>query len=110
MKTSDLRDEQGQLTGFSVSNLLLSRHAVARVVGSIQGVEIIRKQKRFVFSARDDFCEFVVDGKTFMAIEPFGDNSEFWVVPGPVAEGKCKSQRSASRLSSTGSLEAEHDG
>lgn len=27
---------------------------------------------------RDDFLEFMIEGMTF--IEPFGDNSEFWVV------------------------------
>jgi hypothetical protein len=88
MKTRDLRDEQGLLTGFSVSNLFFSRHAVARVVASIPGVEIVRKQKRIAFSARDDFCEFIVDGKTFLAIEPFGDNSDFWVVPESIPEGR----------------------
>jgi hypothetical protein len=32
MKTRDLRNDQGQLTGFSVGNLLLSRHLVPRIV------------------------------------------------------------------------------
>jgi hypothetical protein len=86
MKTRDLRNEQGQLTGFSVSNLLISRHAVPRIVASIRGAEIVRKQKRFALSGRDDFCEFIVDGKTFLVIEPFGDNSEYWVVPEPAEE------------------------
>ena len=83
MKTRDLRNEQGQLTGFSVSNLLLSRHGVPRIVAAIPGAELVRKQKRFALSAPDDFCEFLVDGKTFLAIEPFGDNQEFWVITEP---------------------------
>ena len=86
MKARDLRNDQGHLTGFSVSNLLLSRHGVPRIVANIPGAEIVRKQKRFALSAPDDFCEFVVEGKTFLAIEPFGDNSEFWLVTEPPEE------------------------
>lgn len=86
MRTHDLRDQDGRLTGFSVSNLLLDRHTVPRIVASIRGAQIVRKQRRFALSAPDDFCEFVVDGKTFLALEPFGDNSEFWVVTEPAQE------------------------
>jgi hypothetical protein len=83
MKTRDLRNDQGQLIGFSVSNLLLSRHGIPRIVASIDGAEVVRKQKRFALSDPDDFCKFVLDGKTFLAVEPFGDNSEFWLVTEP---------------------------
>ena len=82
MKTRDLRQESGQLTGFIVSNLLLSRYRVPRIVASIPGARVVRKQRRFA-RARDDFCEFVVGGKTFLAIEPFGDNDCYWVVAEP---------------------------
>jgi len=82
MKTRDLRQESGQLSGFSVSSLLLSRYGVPRIVASIPGARIVRKQKHLA-RARDDFCEFVVDGKTFLAIEPFGDNDCYWVVAEP---------------------------
>ncbi|GGX22665.1 hypothetical protein GCM10011282_30880 [Undibacterium macrobrachii] len=83
MKTRELRNDDGHLTGFSVSNILLGRHGVPRVIASIPGATVIRKQRRFAISTPDDFCEFVVDGKTFLAIEPFGDNSEFWLVTEP---------------------------
>jgi hypothetical protein len=83
MKTREIRNDKGQLTGFSVSNLLLSRHGVPSVVADIPGAQLVRKQKRFVLSAPDDFCEFTVDGRTFLAIEPFGENSEFWIVTEP---------------------------
>jgi len=86
MKTRDLRNDQGQLTGFSVSNFLLSRHRVPSIVAEIPGAELVRKQQRFALSAPDDFCEFIVNGRTFLAIEPFGDNSEFWVVTEPPDE------------------------
>ena len=86
MKTCDLHNDDGRLTGLSVSNLLLGRHGVPRIVSAIPRAAVLRKQKRFALSAPDDFCEFVVGGKTFLAIEPFGDNSEFWLVTEPPEE------------------------
>jgi hypothetical protein len=86
MKTRELRTDQGELIGFIISNLLLSRHGVSSVVEAIDGARVLRKQKRFAIFARDDFCEFMIDGETFLAIEPFGDNSEFWVVSEPPKE------------------------
>ena len=65
---------------------MLSRHGVPRIVSDIPGAQVVRKQEHFALSASDDFCEFIVDGKTFLAIEPFGDNSEFWVVTEPPEE------------------------
>jgi len=44
---------------------------------------LVRKQRPFRVAGPDDFCEFLVDGKTFLVIEPFGDNSQFWVVAEP---------------------------
>lgn len=86
MRTQELRNDNGALTGFRVSNLFLSRYGVPKVVASIPGATIVRKQEPFRFGGPDDFCQFVVDGKTFLAIEPFGDNSEFWVVAEPPEE------------------------
>ncbi len=86
MKTTEMRNDQGALTGFRVSNLFLSRHGITKIVARIPGVQILRKQKPFRFSGPDDFCEFTVDGKKFLAIEPFGDNSEFWIVCEPPEE------------------------
>ncbi len=86
MKTRDLRSEAEALIGFSVSSFVLSRHAVPRIIAGIPGATVVRKQRRFAISAPDDFCEFVVDGKTFLAIEPFGDNTEFWLVTEPPEE------------------------
>jgi len=86
MKTRELRTDHGMRTGFSVISLLLSRHGVARVVATISGATVVRKQRLFAISARDGFCEFVASSKTFLAIGPFGDNSEFWLVTEPPEE------------------------
>jgi len=71
------------LTGFRISNLFVRRGSLPNIVCTIPGARIVRKQRSFRLAGRDDFCEFVVDGKTFLVIEPFGDNSQFWVVTEP---------------------------
>jgi len=83
MKTTELRNDSGTVTGFSVRSTLLTRWGVPAIVRSILSARVVRKQQAFRLAGPDDFCEFVVDGKTFLVIEPFGDNSEFWVVAEP---------------------------
>jgi hypothetical protein len=83
MKTKDLKTDDGILIGLIVNNFLISRHSIPRILKSVVGASIIRSQKRFAFSGTDDFCEFQVGGTTFLAIEPFGDNSEYWIVTEP---------------------------
>ncbi len=83
MKTKDLRTDEGVLIGFIVNNLFLSRHSIPRILESVDDVIIVRHQKRFALSGPDDFCEFQAGGITFLAIELFGDNSEYWIVTEP---------------------------
>ena len=79
MKTRDLHNGGGTLTGFQVRNLLLSRRRACRIVQSIPGSVVSRWPRRFAWSD-DDFCAFSVDGVPFLIIEPFGDNNCYWIV------------------------------
>ena len=79
MRVFDIRAEDGKLHAFEVENTWLSRKGVARIVRSIPGVRI-RRAKSSWFS-RDDFCEFEVNGVRFVAEEPFGDSSRYWIGP-----------------------------
>ena len=88
MKVHDTRDERGQITGFEVSNALLTRRATSRIVKLIPGAQIVRERAPFSSSAPDDFCEFTVGGKTFHVIEPFGDNSRYWLTSVPPEESE----------------------
>jgi hypothetical protein len=83
VKIKDMHNDAGLLTGFAICNLFVRRRGVGRIIRSIDGARIIREQPIFRFGGRDDFLEFVIDGMTFLVIEPFGDNSEFWVVSEP---------------------------
>jgi hypothetical protein len=75
-----MHNDDGTPTGFAISRYLITRRGVTRVVRSLSGSRVIREQPRFWFCGRDDFAAFLVDDVSFLAIEPFGDNSEFWIV------------------------------
>ena len=83
MKTYDLLDESGRLSAFEVSVLETDRRGVCRVVLSIPGAKLIRKPKWFSWFREEEFCEFEVDGEKFVAWEPYGDNSRYWIGPDP---------------------------
>jgi hypothetical protein len=82
MKTIEMRNDRGLITGFRVRDVFLSRLAIPKIVLSIPGARANRKHRLFQTN-RDDFCEFEVDGRTFLVIEPFGENTEFCVVQEP---------------------------
>jgi hypothetical protein len=59
------------------------RHGACRIARRIPGARVVRSQRRFASSNRDGFCEFELDGVTFIIEEPFGDNSRYWIGPNP---------------------------
>lgn len=87
MKTKDMRNDANVLTGFYVDGSLISRSGIQKVVQNIPNVQIIRQQFPFRIGwPRDDFCEFIVDGKTFVAVDLWSENVEFWIVQKEPAE------------------------
>ncbi len=81
MKTYDLRDSEGRIYAFEVSNVLLGRRGVCRVVRSIPGAKLTRMPRLLSWCREEEFCAFTVDGETFVAWEPFGDNGRYWIGP-----------------------------
>ena len=79
MKTFLLNSDEGQLTGFEVSNSFLSSGGIAKYVRRIKGCEVIGKRRWF--SADEVHVRFSFSGKRFIVWEPFGDNSRLWVGP-----------------------------
>lgn len=66
-----------------VASLSFDITPVCRVASSIPGAVIVR-QPQFLSSLREEvFCEFEVGGVRFVAWEPFGDNSRYWIGPEP---------------------------
>jgi len=83
MRIHDVIDGEGRMFAFEVDNLSFDRAHVCRVAASIPGAIIVRRP-RFLSSLREEvFCEFEVEGVRFVAWEPFGDNSRYWIGPEP---------------------------
>ena len=81
MRTYPIKDREGRLFAFEMDNLLLGRRGLARVVGSLSGVRIRRRPKFLSWFREEEFCEFEVDGGSFVAWEPYGDSSRYWIGP-----------------------------
>ena len=67
MKTYELLDTDGRVYAFEVNNSGLGRKGVCRVVETIHGAQIVRRPKILSWFREEVFCEFEVDGKTFVA-------------------------------------------
>lgn len=83
VKTYGVKDEEGRVVAFEVPNFLVGRRGVCRIVRTISGVRLIKEPRRWRLVADDEFCEFEVEGVRFVAFEPFGDSSRYWIGPKP---------------------------
>ena len=84
MNTSPTHDDKGHITGFEISNMLISRGGVVKLLETIPTVTITKSPKRWTLDD-DDFVHFTMNGHLFKVIEPFGDNSRYWIVTEDVA-------------------------
>ena len=80
MKVEIPPEDDGTYQSFMVGNTLLGRSGLVRVIRKIPGCQITRMpRKPFSWTREDEFCEFQVNGIRFVAEEPFGDSSSFWI-------------------------------
>src|SRR6187431_1100032 len=77
MRTYPLQ-ASGALHAFEVSNSWLQPRAIARLVRS-QGAEVTFKRR--LFRSGDVHLQFRFKGREFQVVEPFGDNSRYWIGP-----------------------------
>lgn len=71
MKIKRYINDEGECKGFEVSNGLISRAGMARVLSKLEGVNITHFPK---FYDDEVFCEFEIDGFKFRLTEPWGDS------------------------------------
>jgi hypothetical protein len=83
VKVFELRDAEGKVFAFEV-DAALGRRGLCRLVSKISGVRLLAKPRLFSWFKEEAFCSFQLGGVTFEALEPFGDNSRYWVGPKPV--------------------------
>jgi len=80
MQTFDIYDKDGRLHAFEVDNALLGRRGVLASGKRIPRATIINRPLLFFSWFREDvFCEFSIGDRKFVAEEPFGDNSRYWI-------------------------------
>jgi hypothetical protein len=77
MRTFPLQ-ASSKLHAFEVSNIWLQPRAIARLVRS-QGAEVTFQRR--LFRSGDVHLRFKFKGKEFQVVEPFGDNSRYWIGP-----------------------------
>jgi hypothetical protein len=77
MRTYPLQ-ASGAIHAFEVSNAWLRSRAIARLVRS-KGAEITFQRR--LFGPGDLHLRFRYKGQEFQVVEPFGDNSRYWVGP-----------------------------
>ena len=80
MKIYDLKNKDGEIYAFEIQNI--GRRKVSKIVKKIPGSIVKKFPSLFSWiKGQDEFCEFEVDGCTFVIEEPFGDNSRYWIGP-----------------------------
>ncbi len=77
MRTYPLQSS-GAIHAFEVSNLWLQPRAIARLLRS-QGADVTFERR--LFRSGDVHLQFRFKGKEFQVVEPFGDNSRYWIGP-----------------------------
>lgn len=82
MKTYSLEGPSGarQCESFQLDVAYIGPRGIAKILVSVEGVDNIRKPERKQ-QADGVRLEFVYEGKEFVVLEPFGDNSRYWICP-----------------------------
>ena len=72
--------EQNASVGFEIDNIYVSLKTIARILNSIDGVADVNKRR--LFSKWDDIhIWFRYIDHECVVIEPYGDNSRYWIGP-----------------------------
>jgi hypothetical protein len=85
MKVYNIKDNEGRIFAFEVNNIFFSRMRLCKLVRSIPETQIVKAPSYWSFRliGEEEFCEFEIHGQKFVAVEPFGDNSRYWITPIP---------------------------
>jgi hypothetical protein len=81
MKTYPIIQDGPDPFAFEIDHVYLSRRTIARLLEKIEGVTEVHMGGRF--GSPDDIrIEFKCHGHDYVVMEPFGDNSRYWIGPG----------------------------
>jgi hypothetical protein len=86
MRTFPVLTEQGATVAFEVENVLLPPRTIGTVLQSVPGVTSLSVRRPFS-SDSTWLVKFEFRGRRFLVVEPFGDNSRYWIGPENTNEG-----------------------
>lgn len=80
MEIFPLAKENERAAAFEVENVYVSRKSLVEILRQAKGVTNIELRGRF--SSSDDIrVEFKYHDRNYIVMEPFGDNSRYWIGP-----------------------------
>lgn len=71
---------------FQLEGAYIGPAGIAKVLADVEGVSDVIRRKTFGKSS-DIHVEFQYLGRSYMAWEPFGDNSRYWIGPADMVAG-----------------------
>lgn len=80
MNTFPVKETDQRLVAFEIENVYITINNIIKLLGTVPGVENIRRRSHFS-SSSDVHVNFEFDGVPFIVLEPFGDNSRYWIGP-----------------------------
>lgn len=87
MKTYPMFNEAGVRTPvFQIENIYIGLAAATRLLSEVKGVTEVRRRKMFTKSS-DVHVEFKYMGQPYIVLEPYGDNSRYWIGPADMVAG-----------------------
>ena len=83
MTVFDIKDAEGRVFAFEITNSFRRRRGLCNLVARIPGCRLVKRPCLLSWFREAEFCEFDIDGIRFVVEEPFGDNSRWWIGPRP---------------------------
>jgi len=80
MKTYPLKDKNDSQIGFEAESVYISVRKILKLLSTTNKISNIKSRRLFDFS-NENHIEFDYAGNTFVVMEPFGDNSRYWIGP-----------------------------
>ena len=80
MKIYPLEDKNGCKIGFEIESSYISLRKIVEILSTVDKVSKIQTRRLFERS-NGKHIEFEFEGEWFVVMEPFGDNSRYWIGP-----------------------------
>ncbi|HEX5418377.1 MAG TPA: hypothetical protein VFY39_00120 [Gammaproteobacteria bacterium] len=87
MNTYPIKDAEGHPYAIEVDNAYVSVRSLAQLLGVVEGVAGVEVRKPFSRSG-DAQAKFRFLDADYLIVEPFGDNSRYWIGPADDRRGR----------------------